>query len=262
MANQELSLTLGWTPEAGFFRSRWTGYNEAMILYLLALGAVSNGLPAQSWNSWTNGYIWQTHYGYSFLIFPPLFGHQYSHCWIDLRNLADSFMAGKASTYFENSRRATLAQRAYAIANPNGFPGYSSNLWGLTACDGPGSEGFYAYIARGAAPSIFDDGTIAPTAVAGSMPFTPDLSLRTLRYFYDTYRSNIWTAYGFRDAFNLKANWWGPDVIGIDQGPIIIMLENFRSGLLWKLFMSIPEVRAGLRRLGFTSPHLGAADAV
>jgi hypothetical protein len=121
----------------------------------------------------------------------------------------------------------------------------------LTACDGPGRDQFHGYSARGTPPIENDDGTIAPTAAGGSFAFTPEISLPTLRHFYDTYREKIWTVYGFRDAFNLTADWWGPDVIGIDQGPILLMIENQRSGSIWKKFMQSPEIKRGLERAGF-----------
>ena len=208
----------------------------------------SSRKPASAWGQWTSGYTWKTNYGLSFIPFPPLFGHQYSHCWIDFRHIADDYMKGKSSTYFENSRRATLAQRAYCIANPGRKTGYGSNVWGLTACDGPNPNG---YTARGAPPAQNDDGTIAPTAAAGSMPFTPEYSLPALRYFYDQYRTNIWTGFGFRDAFNLGQKWWDTDVLGIDQGPIAIMIENHRSQSVWRLFMRNEEIQRGLRQAGF-----------
>lgn len=240
-------LSMGWLPPSAFLTSNWIGYNEAMILYIMAIGAETNALPASSWNRWTNGYSWATLYGQSFLRFPPLFGHQYSHCWVDFRHLADSYMLERQSTYFENSRRATLAQRAYCIANPSGRVGYSSNVWGITACDGPNG-----YSARGAPPAENDDGTIAPTAAGGSIAFTPEYSIPTLRHFYTQYRKSIWTAFGFRDAFNLGAQWWGPDTLGIDQGPIVIMIENYRTQRVWKRFMRNPEIQRGLDRIGFT----------
>ncbi len=251
MANGGASLTMGWHPDTGFIGARWIGYDEGMILYLLGLGAPTNALPPADWQSWTSGYQWATNYGYAFVQFPPLFGHQYSHCWVDFRHVADAYMSAKQSTYAENSRRATLAQRAYAIANPGGFTGYSSNVWGLTACDGPGVNPYFGYIARGAPPPQNDDGTIAPTAAGGSFAFTPEYSLPTLRYLYDQYRANLWTGYGFRDAFNLSANWWDPDVIGIDQGPILLMIENHRSQRVWKLFRRNPEIQRGLAQAGF-----------
>lgn len=250
MTNGDVSLSMGWRPGSGFIPNRWIGYNEAMILYVLALGAPVNPLPASAWAAWTGGYNWQTLYGYSFVTFPPLFGHQYSHCWIDFRGIADEYMAARGSTYAENTRRATLAQREYCTANPRGFPGYGPYLWGLTACDGPGGVGYQGYAARGAPPPENDDGTIAPTAVAGSVPFAPEVCEPTLRNMYDQYRASIWGTYGFRDAFNLKAGWWDPDFIGIDQGPIALMLEN-RTGGIWSRFMQAPEVQQGLSRAGF-----------
>jgi hypothetical protein len=251
MTNEEDSLTMGWMPESGFLGARWIGYNEAMILYLLGMGAAQDPLPAEQWDSWTSGYEWATHYGYSYVPFPPLFGHQYSHLWIDFRHIADPYMIERGITYFENSRRATLAQRAYCIENPGAFVGYSDRVWGLTACDGPGIDGFFSYIARGAPPAENDDGTIAPTAVGGSMPFAPEVCLPTLRHFYDEYRTNIWTGYGFRDAFNLTADWWGPDILGIDQGPILIMIENYRRQSVWRRFMRDPTIQRGLEAARF-----------
>jgi len=246
MRNFQPNVSGGWTPERGFIGWWWSGYNEAMIMNLLGLGSPTHPLPVSIWQAWTAGYQWQTHYGYSYVIFPPLFGHQYSHCWIDFRNLQDGYMGSRGIDYFENSRRATLAQRAYCIANPGGWKGYGENLWGLTACDGPNG-----YKARGAPPPENDDGTIAPTAAAGSLPFAPEVCLPALRHMYDSFSASLWTRYGFRDAFNLTKNWWGPDVIGIDQGPIVVMIENYRSGRVWQRFMQNPDIQRGLQRAGF-----------
>lgn len=246
MARGTNVLSMGWRPGSGFLSANWVGYNEAMLLYVLALGAESNALPASAWSRWTQGYTWASYYGQSYVPFAPLFGHQYSHCWIDFRHIADAYMNERHSTYFENSRRATLAQRAYCIANPLGRTGYSSNVWGLTACDGP-----TGYAARGAPPSQNDDGTIAPTAAGGSIAFAPEYSIPALRHFYRQFRQNIWTPFGFRDAFNLGAAWWGPDTLGIDQGPIVLMIENYRCGGVWRRFMRNEEVRRGLERAGF-----------
>ena len=251
MANGRDSLSMGWHPESGFIQRRWIGYNEAMILLILGLGAPDNPLTPKFWKEWTGGYDWKISHDQSFVHFPPLFGHQYSHCWIDFRGIADDYLRGKGIDYFENSRRATLAQRAYCIANPGKFKGYGEMVWGLTACDGPGFGKFQAYSARGAPPPENDDGTIAPTAVGGSIPFAPEICLPTLRYFYDRFRPNIWTRYGYCDAFNLTANWWDPEVLGIDQGPILIMIENYRTGRVWKTFMKAPEIRRGLKAAGF-----------
>ncbi len=254
MCNGGASLTHGWQPASGFLPYRWTGYCEAMILYILAIGGPAHAIPGSAWTAWTSGYSWfSNQYGYSFLGFPPLFGHQYSHCWVDFRSIADAYMAGKGLTYAENTRRATLAQQAYCVANPGGFTGYGSLVWGLTACDGPTATGYLGYSARGApGPGTTDDGTIAPTAPAGSMPFTPEVSLPTLRNLYNQYRTTILTPYGFADAFNLKANWWDADVIGIDQGPIALMIENYRGGSLWSRMMGSAEIQRGLSTAGFT----------
>jgi hypothetical protein len=254
MRNYAPGLMMGYYPETGFINAWWRGYNEAMIMYILALGSPTHPVPNSVWQAWTSGYSWETHYGYSYVAFPPLFGHQYSHCWIDFRGIADAYMRAKGITYFENSRRATLAARAYCIANPKGFVGYGENVWGITACDGP-----TGYLARGAPPPYNDDGTIAPTAAGGSMPFVPEYCLAALRHMYDNYRTRLWGEYGFRDAFNLTVNWWASDVIGIDQGPIVIMIENFRSGKVWRLFMQNPYVQEGLARAGF-SPFTSVAQ--
>ena len=262
MTDGAASLTMGWKPESGFLRSRWVGYNEAMILYVLGLGALKSesesagkaqatggaGRPlgADSWQAWTAGYTWRTNQGFAYVPFEPLFGHQYSHGWIDFRGIADSWMRGQGIDYFENSRRATLAQQAYCAQNPGGFKDYSADIWGITACDGPKGYG-----ARGAPPAFHDDGTLAPTAVGGSMPFAPTACLATLKAFHQRYRRELWTAYGFRDAFNPTVNWWGPDVLGIDQGILLIMIENHRTERVWKRFRNAPEIRRGLEQAGF-----------
>jgi hypothetical protein len=243
------AVAMGWQPTSGFTGyNNWIGYNEAMILYCLGLGTATNPLPASAWSQWTSGYIWGTNYGLNYVTFAPLFGHQYSHCWIDFRHIADPYMNSHNSTYFENSRRAALAQVAYCSAAPH--VGYSSTVWGLTACDGPPPTG---YSARGLPPVALDDGTIAPTAAGAAMPFTPEYSLPTLRAFYSRFRIHILTEYGFRDAFNIGAGWYDTDELGIDQGPIVIMIENYRTQRVWQRFMQNPEVQRGLQRAGFVA---------
>jgi hypothetical protein len=248
MARGTNVVAMGWDPTTGFSTfGNWIGYNEGMIIYCLGLGAATNPLPASSWSQWTSGYTWNTLYGYSFVPFPPLFTHQYPHCWIDFRHITDAYMNAHDSTYFENSRRATLAQRNYCIANPLGQVGYSSTNWGLTACDDPNG-----YRAHGAPPPQSDDGTIAPTAPGGSMPFAAEVCLPTLQAMYTRFRTHIWTPYGFRDAFNFNApTWYGPDELGIDEGPIVIMIENYRTQRPWQLFMRNAEIQRGLQRAGF-----------
>jgi hypothetical protein len=247
LRNNQPGVLAGWKPESGLINWWYQGYCEAMILYILAIGSPTHPVPETCWRNWTAGYSWQNQYGQSFVVFPPLFGHHYTHCWVDFRDIQDDYMRDKGITYFENSRRATLAQRAYCIANPKKYTGYGENLWGLTACDGPNG-----YLARGAPPAQNDDGTIAPTAAGGSMPFAPEVCLPALRNMYDTYTTKIWTKYGFCDAFNLSKNWWDKDVIGIDEGPIAIMIENYRSQKVWNVFMQNQDIRRGLERAGFT----------
>jgi hypothetical protein len=250
-------MSMEWTPEHGYGAARWVGYNEASCLYLLGLGAKSNALPATFWERWTKGYQWTKYHEFNFVTEPSLFTHQYSQVWIDFRGIADNYMRSKGSDYFENSRQATLAQRHYACLNPQGYPNYSTNEWGFTACDGPGKTisgtTYVAYWARGA-PNGFEDGTIAPTAAGSSLPFAPEACLAALRHFYDTYQTNLWTTEGFRDAYNVRANWWGSDVIGIDQGPIVLMAENYRTGSTWSRMLNSPIVQRGLQRAGFTAP--------
>lgn len=248
MRNFNPGILMGWMPATGFLGyGQWVGYNEATIMYILALGSPIYPVDYLAWQTWTQGYQTGTHYGYSYVVFPPLFGHQYSHCWIDFRDINEPYMANHGLTYFENSRRATLAQRAYSIANPGQHAGYSDSLWGITASDTP-----IGYRARGAPPAQNDDGTIAPTAPVSSIPFAPDECIRVARTMWEYYRPQLWTQYGFRDAFNLNVNWWDPWIIGIDQGPMIIMIENYRTGRVWQRFMANPDVQRGLQLAGFT----------
>jgi hypothetical protein len=175
-----------------------------------------------------------------------LFGHQYSHCWIDFRYIQDDYMRARNLDYFENSRRATYAARQYCIDNPLGRAGYSGVEWGLTAGDGPNG-----YAARGAPPSQNDDGTITPTAANSSMPFATESVIPTIHHFWDQYGPVMWGAYGFNDGFNLGQLWWGTDVIGIDLGPEIVMIENYLTGRTWERFMANPYVQLGLQRANF-----------
>lgn len=253
--NGSQGIRMGWFPESGFLSNEWVGYNEAMILYILALGSPTYP-PANligAWNRWTSGYAWNTQYGQTYVLFPPLFGHQYSHCWVDFRYIQDDYMRFRGIDYFENSRRATYAQRAYCTANPLGRAGYSGVEWGLTAGDGP-----TGYIARGAPPSMNDDGTITPTAAISSLPFAPEIVIPTIHHFWDVYGGVMWGPYGFNDGFNLGALWWGTDVIGIDQGPIIVMIENYLTGRTWERFMANPYVQLGLQRANFQVNTLAA----
>jgi hypothetical protein len=265
MRNYHPGILMGWMPGHGFSYddghgniipySQWVGYNEASIMYILAMGAPKYPVDMYGWQTWTSGYQWDTQYGYSYVNFPPLFGHQYSQCWLDLRSMSDAYMRNAGITYFENSRRATLAQRAYSIANPGRFNGYSDSLWGITASDVSGG-----YEARGAPPPQNDDGTITPTAPISSIAFAPEVVLPVIRNMWENYRAQLWTPYGFRDAFNLGLGWWDTDIIGIDQGPIIMMIENYRTGSVWKRFMKNANIQQGLQAAGF-EPVTGVSNS-
>lgn len=266
------TVSMGWRPESGFLPFRWKGYNEALLLYLLALGSPTHPVPEESYLAWTSGYEWKNIYGYDYLYAGALFTHQFPQVWIDLRDIQDGFMRDKGIDYFENSRRATYIQRQYAIANPLGFEGYSANCWGLTASQGPGPatvliEGverqFFAYTARGA-PYGPDDGTIAPWAVVASLPFAPEIVLPALDYFIDDLKLHDVNPYGFRATINPTyaskpghaAGWVSPWHFGINHGPMVLMIENHRSALLWELMRECPYVIYGLKRAGFGGGRL------
>jgi hypothetical protein len=247
MRNFNPGILMGWKPATSFAGfGQWIGYNEAMILYILALGSPSHAVPTSAWTQWTSGYNWNTYNGQTYVVFPPLFGHQYSHCWVDFRFIQDAYMQGKGITYFENSRRATLAQQNYSIANPGHWIGYGDSLWGLTASDEPAG-----YSAHGAPPAQNDNGTITPTAPISSIAFAPEIVLPTIRNLYNGFKSQLWSPYGFKDAFNLSQGWWDTDVLGIDQGPIILMIENYRNHGVWNRISLNPDIRNGLARAGF-----------
>jgi hypothetical protein len=243
-------IYMGWLPESGFATfGYWQGYNEAKILYLLAIGSPTNGLPGGLWKGyWCKFYHWQTQYGYSFYTFPPLFGHQYTECWVDFRAIQDDSTRNRGITYVENSRRATLAQRNYCIANPGVFVAYSDSVWGITASDDPSG-----YSARGAPPNQNDNGTLVPTACISSMPFTPDESIQAARTLWDNFHDELWGPYGFRDAYNFGSGWWDTDYLGIDEGPIVLMIENAQTHAIWNRFMLDPDIQHALTAAGFTA---------
>lgn len=246
MCNGSDVLSMGWHPETGFISRHWVGYNEAMILYILALGSGKGGLSSKAWDGWTRGYIWSEHAGLGFVDFAPLFGHQYSHCWIDFRGRPDGWMRPHGIDYFENSRRAVLAQRAYCMTNALGHAEYGSWMWGISACDGPGG-----YAAHGAPPAENDDGTLAPTAMVSSLPFAPDICLRSMRELHRIWGSRLWTKYGYRDGFNPGKGWVASDVLGIDQGPMLLMIANYQTGSVWRRMMGHPVVWRGMAKAGF-----------
>ena len=271
--NQGATLTHGWKPESGFLNYRWEGYDEALLLYILGLGSPTHPLPEQSYTAWAATYRWESSYGQNYLYAGSLFTHQLSHIWIDFRGIQDAFMRDKGSDYFENSRRATYVQQQYAIDNPLKFKDYGHHCWGITASEGPGpgtitvngiAHPLFDYVARGV-PYGPDDGTLAPWAVVASLPFAPEIVLPTLDYCIYQAKLTKFNAYGFKASFNPSHSgtpgnpygWWvSPWHFGLNQGPIILMIENYRSGLLWRLMRSCPYIVGGLRRAGFTGGWL------
>jgi len=268
---------MGWHPESGFIKAKYSGYSEAMMLYILGLASPTHPIPDSTWNAWCRTYIWKDFYGYKYINFEPLFGHQYSHMYIDFRRIQDDFTKDKGIDYFENSRRATLANRNYCIENPQNFIAYSDSIWGLTACDGPADTviivngnkvQFYSYRARGASVRyIEDDGTIAPTAAGGSIPFAPQECIAALKAMKNTYGENIYGEYGFKDAFNptfispkTPNGWFDHDYLGIDQGPILIQLENYQTELIWNLMKKNKYIVTGLKKAGFKGGWLDSAE--
>jgi hypothetical protein len=268
----EATVTHGWKPEGGFLPNRWWGYNEATILYLLGLGSPTHPLPAESYTAYTSTYSWKSIYGYEYVYAGPLFIHQYSHIWVDLRSLQDDFMRARDIDYFENSRRATYVHQQYAIRNPLQFSHHSDCCWGLTAGDGPGPASllidgierhFSDYLARGA-PFGPDDGTIAPWAAVASLPFTPEIVLPMIQHMIRLGVGPTSCPYGLAASFNPTfpaptsvAGWISPWNYGLNQGPLVLMVENYRSGLIWSLMRRCPYLVAGLRQAGFSGGWLG-----
>ena len=259
----------GWTPESGFIQYGWDGYDEAAILYVLGLASPTHPLAPDSYQSWTSAYEWKKVYEHEYLYAGPLFIHQFSHAWIDFSGIKDKFMRNKNSDYFINSQAAVAVHREYARRNPRRFKGYGADGWGLSASDGPGVKmlkagrrrrRFLGYAARGA-PYGPDDGTLSPSAALASAPFAPKHALSALRRYCATYPE---TTVGSRLPSALNPTLTGPGPsgwvseawFGLDQGLVVLMIENHRSGLIWRLMRDCPPVRTGLRRAGFTGGWL------
>jgi len=259
----------GWKPESGFLHYGWEGYSEAIILYVLGLASPSHPLPEHSFGAWNATYQWENIYDYEFLYAGPLFIHHFSHAWIDFDGIQDRFMQAKNSDYFENSRRATLVQREYARRNPHDFEGYGENCWGITANEGPGfktlktngrDRRFFGYAARGV-PYGPDDGTIDPCGALASLPFTPELAISALRHFCARYPEMIRDSRlpsGFNPTVSGDgaSGWVSEGYFGLDQGIVVLMIENHRSRLIWNLMRQCPHIDRGLRRAGFTGGWL------
>jgi len=281
----------GWTPENGFDYNYYRGFSEVLGLYILALGSPTYALGPATWRRWTqpNDKMWGEFQGQTYLAGSPSFWHQWAHSWVDFRGIQDEYMRGKGIDYFTNSQRAALAQREYAIHNPMQWKDYDGNVWGLTASNGPRGhtppgepdrykndpKPFYGYIERGAGLSraAVDDGTIAPTAAAASIAFTPQIVIPAIEEMKNRYGDDLYTQYGFVDAFNpsftftdrslrtgrvvADKGWFDSLYLGVDQGPILLMIENYRSGFVWKTMRKNPYIREGLKRAGFSGGWLG-----
>ena len=283
------AISMGWHPENGFIARNWDGYNEGMIVYVLALGSPTHAVKPDAWQAWTAPYprFWRGIGLQRHLAFAPHFGHQYSHIWIDFRGIRDAPMRAAAFDYFENSRRATYAQRAYAMANPMQWRGYSRDIWGLTACNGPAdltrqigavTRKFATYAARGPVglPDGFDDGTIAPTAMVASLPFAPEVVTPSIAALRHVSGGQLYGDYGFYDAFNPsfrfadiaveqgkvdpQHGWISQNYLGIDEGPMIAMIANHRSDSIWRVMRRSSPIVQGLRRAGFTGGWLERAQ--
>lgn len=250
--NNKDVLTWHWSPNFGWaINHEIKGYNETLITYVLAASSTNHTINKTAYhngwatgNDFTNGTVyyqkWKLPLGPSYG--GPLFFAHYSFLGLDPRNLVDKY-----ANYWEQSVNHTLINREYCVKNPKQFVGYGAGSWGLTASDN--HNGYSAH-----SPTN-DLGVISPTAALSSFPYTPEYSMQVLRSFYYNFNGKLWGKYGFYDAFNQTENWYATNYLAIDQGPIIIMIENHRTGLLWNLFMSSPEVKAGLTKLEFTSPH-------
>ncbi len=265
------TVRMGWKPESGFLNYGWEGYSEAILLYVLALGSPTHPVEGgcECYHAWTATYQWENLYGYDFLYAGPLFIHQFSHAWIDFRGIRDRFMREKRCDYFENSRRATEVQREYARRNPHGFAGYDENSWGLTACDGPNNQmpelaherrRLFGYAARGV-PYGPDDGTLGGWAALASLPFAPEVALGAARTMLQRYPEML-SAQQYASSFNPtlagadRGAWVSAGHFGLDQGIVLMMIENHRSQLIWRLMRDCPYVGTGLRRAGFSGGWL------
>jgi hypothetical protein len=246
-----------WSPHNGWAMNHEIhGWNECLITYLLAVASPRHAIaPAVYYRGFASGPGFRNGHAYYGTELPlgmayggPLFFAHYSFCGLDPRGLVDRY-----ADYGDLNRRHVQINRAHCVVNPKGFKGYGETCWGLTASDDP--DGYLAH-----APDI-DNGTITPTAALASLPYAPAEVMQVLRHFLGVHGRKIWREYGFVDAFCEQRGWVAETFLAIDQGPIVVMMENHRTGLLWKLFMSVPEVQAGLLALDFRSPHLDATNA-
>jgi hypothetical protein len=257
------TIRQGWKPESGFLHYGWEGYSEAIVLYALAMGSPTHPISDDCYHAWTATYQWENLYGHDYLYAGPMFVHQFSHAWVDLRGIRDSFMREKDFDYFRNSRHAVEIQRKYTQLNPYEFIGYDKNCWGLSAGDGPSDEQpdvsnenrrLFGYAGRGV-PYGPDDGTLSAPAVLGCLPFAPQVVMEGMRNMLLRY-PQILTDGRLASGFNATVGcgvqpWVSHGHYGLDQGIVMLMIENHRSGLLWQLMRGCSYLSNGLRSAGF-----------
>ena len=261
---EDVTIIHGGAPESGFISYRYQGYDETLMMHVLGFGSSTFPLPPECYAAWQKTFDWRKQYDIEYLHAGPLFIHQLSHCWLDLREIVDAFMTARGINYVENSRRAVRVQQRYAQENPQKFRGYGPLCWGVSASDGPGpatktienvNRDFWMYKARGV-PDGPDDGTLSPGAIAASLPFAPELVIDTLRALLRAYPS-LKSEYGLCASLNPTfGDWISPLNYGLDQGPIVMMIENLRTGLPWNLMRRCPYIWRGLRQAGFTGGWL------
>lgn len=247
--NHRSLLSMGWHPESGFIKARWDNYSEHPMLYLMAIGSLTHPIAPDSWYAWERN--WNHYKKYMFLGKAPLFTHQYSHAWVDFRNRRE--IKASRINYFENSIIATRAHREFCIDLAKEFPGYSKNVWGITASDS--AKGYVAWGGPPRDPAI--DGTVVPCAAAGSLMFTPDISVPAVRTMYEKFGGRVYGRYGFTDAFNPNTGWINPDVIGIDVGITLLSAENLRTGNVWRWFMRNKEIPRAMKLVGLVRANTG-----
>jgi len=239
----EKFLSHGWTPEGGFIKSRWLNYSEHLMLNLLAIGSPTHPIPAGCWEAWQRNV--GEYKGFKTFACGPLFTYQYSQAFIDFRGKHDR----QGFNYFDASIQATKANRQFCIDQSAKYKTYGSNVWGLSACDKPIS-GYEAYAAPPGKP--IHDGTIAPWATVASLPFAPEETLAAVTHIYERFGDKLWGRYGFGNSFNLDRNWFAPDVIGIDLGAAILLIENARTGFVWEHFMRTQPIKEAMKKAGFS----------
>lgn len=262
------TLAQGWKPGWGFLHYGWEGYNEATLLYVLGLGSPTHPLRDDAFAGWTMTYQWENMLGQNLLYSGPLFTHYFSHAWIDFRCIRDAFMREKDCDYFQNSIRAIAAHREYGARNPREFVGYGRNLWGITAGDGPTGEDkemdyrdrrFFGYMSRGI-PFGPDDGTLSPWAMLAALPFDATAALDGTRHLLEQY-PQVCSSDRFSSGLNPSlvgddGPWLSKGWYGLDQGLLVMMIDNAQQGLVWRLIRGCPYIRAGLQRAGFTGGWL------